>query len=78
MPVMRRNVDVCKIEWKPPAYHGVVQILHNPLYAGAYAFGRVGQRTKVVDGRSRKASGYKKPREEWSTLILDHHPGYIS
>ncbi|MBF5089163.1 recombinase family protein [Novosphingobium sp. NBM11] len=78
MPVMRRNVDVCKMEWKPPAYHGVMQILHNPLYAGAYAFGRVGQRTKVVDGRSRKISGYKKPREEWSTLIHDHHPGYIS
>jgi len=78
MPVMRRNVDVCKMEWKPPAYHSVMQILHNPLYAGAYAFGRVGQRTKVVDGRSRKTSGYKKPREEWSTLIRDHHPGYIS
>jgi len=78
MPVMRRNVEVCKMEWKPPAYHSVMQILHNPLYAGAYAFGRAGQRTKVVDGRSRKLNGYKKPREEWSTLILDHHPGYIS
>lgn len=78
MPVMRRNVDVCKLEWKPPAYHSVVQILHDPLYAGAYAFGRVGQRTKVVDGRSRKVSGYQKPQEEWSTLILDHHPSYIN
>lgn len=78
VPAMRRNVDVCKMEWKPAAYHNVIQILRNPLYAGAYAFGRVGQRTKVVDGRSRKISGYKKPREEWSTLIHDHHPGYIS
>jgi hypothetical protein len=47
MPVMRRNVDVCKMEWKAPAYHSVMQILHNPLYAGAYAFGRVGQRTRM-------------------------------
>ncbi|GLK46989.1 MULTISPECIES: recombinase family protein [Novosphingobium] len=78
MPVMRRNVEICKMEWKAPAYHTVMQILHNPLYAGAYAFGRVGQRTKVVDGRSRKTGGYKKPRNEWSTLIHDHHPGYIS
>ncbi|MFD2138722.1 zinc ribbon domain-containing protein [Novosphingobium resinovorum] len=38
----------------------------------------MGQRTKVVDGRSRKTGGYKKPRNEWSTLIHDHHPGYIS
>ena len=40
MAVMRRNVDVCKMEWKAPAYHSVMQILHNPVYAGAYAFGR--------------------------------------
>ncbi len=78
MAVMRRNVDVCKIEWKAPAYHSVMQILHNPVYAGAYAFGRVGQRTRIVDGRSRKTNGHKKPRDEWSMLIYDHHPGYIS
>jgi hypothetical protein len=78
MPMMRRNVDVCKMEWKAPAYHSLMQIPHNPLYAGAYAFGRVGQRTKVVDGRSQKTNGHKKPRDEWSTLIQDHHPGYIS
>ena len=59
MPVMRRNVDVCKMEWKAPAYHSVMQILHNPLYAGAYAFGRVGQRTRIVDGRSRKLTATK-------------------
>lgn len=78
MAVMRRNVDVCKMEWKAPAYHSVMQILHNPVYAGAYAFGRVGQRTSIVDGRSRKTNGRKKPRDEWSMLIYDHHPGYIS
>jgi DNA invertase Pin-like site-specific DNA recombinase len=78
MPVMRRNVQVCKIIWKAPAYYSVMQILHNPLYAGAYAFGRNGQRTTIVDGRARKAGGYKKPREEWSTLLRDNHEGYIS
>lgn len=35
MPVVLRNVDVCKLVWKAPAYHSVMQILHNPLYAGA-------------------------------------------
>ena len=40
MPVVLRNIDVQKLVWKPPAYHSVMQILHNPLYAGAYAFGR--------------------------------------
>ena len=31
MPVVLRNVDVCKLVWKAPAYHSVMQILHNPL-----------------------------------------------
>jgi DNA invertase Pin-like site-specific DNA recombinase len=78
MPVVLRNVDVCKLTWKAPAYHSVMQILHNPLYAGAYAFGRKGQRTRIVDGRARKVSGFDKPREQWNVLLRDHHPAYIS
>jgi len=78
MPVVLRNVDVCKLAWKAPAYHSVMQILHNPLYAGAYAFGRRAQRTRIVDGRARKATGVRKPRDEWSVLLRDNHQGYIS
>jgi DNA invertase Pin-like site-specific DNA recombinase len=78
MPVVLRNTDVYKLIWKAPAYHSVMQILHNPLYAGAYAFGRRAQRTRIVDGRARKVSGFDKPREEWNVLLRDNHRGYIS
>jgi DNA invertase Pin-like site-specific DNA recombinase len=78
MPIILRNIDVCKLAWKSPAYHSVMQILHNPLYAGAYAFGRSAQRTHIVDGRARKVSGFAKPRDEWNVLLRDNHPGYIS
>ena len=78
MPVVRRNVEVYKLIWKAPAYHTVVQILHNPLYAGAYAFGRSGQSTQVVDGRARKKNGCKRPRHEWPAFLRDSHEGYIS
>ena len=78
MPVVLRNVEVCKLVWKAPAYHSVMQILHNPLYAGAYAFGRRAQRTRIVDGRARKTSGFAKSRDEWNVLLRDNHPGYIS
>jgi DNA invertase Pin-like site-specific DNA recombinase len=77
LPVVLRNIDVYKLTWKAPAYHTVIQILHNPLYAGAYAYGRRTQRTKVVDGRARKVSGFDKPRDEWNVLLRDSHPGYI-
>jgi hypothetical protein len=68
MPVVLRNVDVCELTWKAPAYHSVMQILHNPLYAGAYAFGRRAQRTQVTAGRARKVSGFRKPREACNVL----------
>ncbi len=67
-----------KLIWKAPAYHSVMQILHNPLYAGAYAFGRRAQRTRIVDGRARKVSGFDKPQGEWSVLLRDNHAGYIT
>lgn len=78
MPVVLRNIDVYKLIWKAPAYHSVMQILHNPIYAGAYAFGRRAQRTHIVDGRARKVSGFDKPRGEWNVLLRDNHSGYIS
>jgi DNA invertase Pin-like site-specific DNA recombinase len=78
MPVVLRNVDVYKLVWKAPAYHSVMQILHSPLYAGAYAFGRRAQRTRIIDGRARKTNGIRKPREEWNVLLRDNHPAYIS
>lgn len=61
MPVILRNIGVYKLIWKAPAYHSVMQILHNPLYAGADAFRRRAQRTRIVDGRARKVSGFDKP-----------------
>jgi len=78
LPITRRNLSVCKIEWRPAAYHTVLQILRHPIYAGAYVFGRTTQRTRVVDGRARKTTGHSKPMARWSVLLRDHHPGYIS
>ena len=77
LPVVRRNGIVRRIEWRKPAYHSIVQVLHNPLYAGAYAFGRRGERTRIVDGRAVKTTGHNKAMTAWNVLIRDHHEGYI-
>jgi DNA invertase Pin-like site-specific DNA recombinase len=38
LPIIRRNNStICKIEWRPAAYHTVMQILRHPIYAGAGA-----------------------------------------
>jgi len=78
LPVTRRNASKCRIDWRPAAYHTVLQILRHPIYAGAYVFGRTTQRMQVVDGRARKTEGHTKPRAEWNVLLRDRHPGYIS
>lgn len=66
------------VVWKVPAYHNLIAILTNPMYAGAYAFGKSETRTQVVNGRARKSEGHAKPRSAWLVLLRDHHPGYIS
>jgi DNA invertase Pin-like site-specific DNA recombinase len=79
LPITRRNNgSMCKIEWRPAAYHTVLQILRHPIYAGAYVFGRTTQRTRVVESRARKTTGHSKPMAAWNVLLRDHHAGYIS
>ena len=34
LPVVQRNGALRKITWRKPAYHSVMQVLHNPIYAG--------------------------------------------
>lgn len=64
-------------EWTPLRYRNVISLLKNPFYAGAYAYGKSGKRSTVVDGRVRKSYGHRKPFEQWEVMIKDHHPGYI-
>jgi len=65
------------VSWRLPVYNSVHKILTNPIYAGAYVFGKTEARTKIINGRARKTAGHHKPREKWTVLIHDHHPAYI-
>ena len=59
-------------------YSRVRDIMENPVYAGAYAFGRSVMRTEVRDGRKHIVQR-KIPRpQDWAILIKDTHEGYIS
>lgn len=78
IPLPATPVGEQGLVWKLPGYHNILDILTNPLYAGAYAFGKTEVRTKVVNGRARKTDGHRKPRSAWNVLLRDHHPGYIS
>jgi DNA invertase Pin-like site-specific DNA recombinase len=60
--------------WFPLRHHRVLQVLHNPRYAGAFSYGRRRAR-RGADGATRYLL---QPRESWIVLIPDAHPGYIS
>jgi DNA invertase Pin-like site-specific DNA recombinase len=62
-----------EIVWAPLTHWRVLRTLHNPRYAGAFAYGQRRTR-KTADG---KTTTRAVPREEW-TLIPDSHPGYLT
>ena len=66
------------VVWKLPVYNTVHHILTNPVYAGAYAFGRTESRVTIENGRKRIVRGFRKDRADWDVLLLDHHPSYLS
>ncbi len=78
LPVKSRNGEARGIIWRLPAYNIVHNILTNPIYAGAYAFGRTTSRVSVENGRKRIRRGVHRPMAEWDVLIKDHHEPYIT
>ena len=53
-------------------------MLTNPVYAGAYVFGRRGMRVTIEEGRKRILRSLHRDPKDWDVLIKDHHEGYIS
>jgi len=78
LPVKSCNAEARGVIWRLPAYNIVHNILTNPIYAGAYAFGRTTSRVSVENGRKRVRRGVHRPMIEWDVLIKDHHEAYIS
>lgn len=66
-----------RVIWRAPVYPTVYHILTNPVYAGAYAFGRRTMRVVIENGRKRIIRSMQRDWRCWSVLIQDHHEGYI-
>lgn len=77
LPIRRHGCLGWETVWKRPTYSLVNRILTNPIYAGAYAFGRSESRTSY-EGRSPVKKTRRRAREGWLALIPNHHEGYVS
>jgi len=56
----------------------VCAILSNPVYAGAYVYGRFRSKRSVAPDGSIRTSTVELARPDWAVCIPDHHPGYVS
>jgi DNA invertase Pin-like site-specific DNA recombinase len=65
------------IRWVTPTYTALHHILTNPVYAGAYTYGKTRYERYVdANGAVRKRIRHL-PMEQWAVLIPEHHPGFI-
>ena len=71
---IRKGLNKGELHWVRAGHSRILQVLHNPRYAGAFVYGRVRSR-RLPDGRH---STIKVPRSEWQFVIPGMHAGYIS
>jgi DNA invertase Pin-like site-specific DNA recombinase len=67
-----------QLEWRTPLLHTLTSMLHHPLYAGYYCYGR-----RRVDARRKKpgrpsTGRVLMPPEEYLALLPDRCPAYIN
>ena len=70
---IQHGIGKGEVHWGELLTARVLQILHNPRYAGAYAYGRsrTGRKADLTP------AVLKVPQDEWFVLIRDAHAGYI-
>ncbi len=65
------------IRWVVPTYTALHHILTNPVYAGAYTYGKTRYERYVDEHGTVRKRIRHLPMEQWAVLIQDHHPGFI-
>ena len=65
------------IRWIDPSYTAIHHVLTNPVYAGAYAYGKTRRELTLDAAGQRKRRTRKLAPEEWQVLIREHHQGFI-
>ncbi|WP_456794195.1 recombinase family protein [Bradyrhizobium sp. USDA 4506] len=78
MPIVVYGPRGRMVEWRLPRYNTIHRLLTNPIYAGAYVFGRTGSQVRIEAGRKLVTRNVRRTQKDWEVLIRDHHDGYIS
>jgi len=68
LPVLTVGDAADRVIWRAPVYPTVHHILTNPVYAGAYAFGRRTMRVVIENGRKRIIRSMQRDWRSWSVV----------
>lgn len=77
-PVRRLRSRVHPVMWLEPTYAMFLRTLRNPIYSGAYVFGRSKTVRRLDNEGVQRVHLQRVERDEWPVLIRDHHGAYIS
>ena len=77
LPVNRSVGGQMQLVWKLPAQTFIPSVLHNPVYGGAYVYGRRPVEKVLEHGEIRNRQSAIRPPEQAKVFIKDHHEGYI-
>jgi DNA invertase Pin-like site-specific DNA recombinase len=66
-----------EVRWVAPTYTAIHRILTNPVYAGAYVYGKTKHEPYLDPEGNLKKRTRHLPMGEWAVLLPDHHPGFI-
>lgn len=69
------GLNAGELLWKLPSVDAIYGILHNPAYAGAFAYGRTGSNP---DRRPERSDRVRLPIEQWATIHQGIYPAYVS
>lgn len=72
-----QSTPLSEMRWLTPTYAAIHKVLTNPVYAGAYTYGKTCQERYVDETGRVKKRTRRLPLSEWTVLIPDHHKGFI-
>ena len=74
LPVKGKNGETA---WRRPNYATIHRMIENPIYGGAYAYGKTAV-AAGYDGVRIKSRIRRKTRSDWLALMPNAHEGYVS
>ncbi len=71
---LRSGLRKGELVWGTVGTSRVLQVLHNPRYAGAFFHGR----TRSFRGQNGRGRSQRLPPDQWHALLPESHAGYIN